>query len=300
MLGIGFEQGDQVVPAPSSLQEPAQLLFRPLVGEVHLRQILPSLDGRVGIAKLSLAQSRQLPKPIASHFVAQVLDVAGLTQQIAQLGIFSPLPIVALEKRHCIFVRGIERQDLGVLLRRLGLSRLARQGTRLVEERHDPLFRRRVCGGRQRIEQRIVPEPCLSQPVDEFTRRGGHGTAVIGFDIPRRSLRDFSIPAELLAVVHRQLDGAIVGRFDLQGTRSVRKAMLSGKLLGKLDEQLGRFAPFRVRNALPRLHAFERHRGQHLLQGRIVAPLEASRLAQRLGSTRPIASAMSDRRLVLE
>ncbi len=128
-----FVEVREIVPAVGALENSRQRLARRLVGPVDGEQLLPGVDGALGVAEVALAESRDLAQAIPPRFDRLARSASGRQEDVTQLGVVALRSQVVLHPRKSLGVHGIRFEDLAVFLERVGSFARLGERLRLVE-----------------------------------------------------------------------------------------------------------------------------------------------------------------------
>ena len=143
--GVALEGVREIVPAPGALEQPTQVLAGGIVAAIERGDLPPRGDGAVDVAKLRLAQARDLAQlrlarlgeraggaRRARQHLAKLDPLAQATKLILDGG--ERLGVAHVDREH-LAVRGVGLLALAVLRERLGLGEHLRDAVELLGAR---------------------------------------------------------------------------------------------------------------------------------------------------------------------
>ena len=120
--GLLLEQVGEVVPALRLLEQARERLARAVVAAVDRQQLLPRVDGAVGVAQVALAEAGHLAQPLLSGLDRLAGRAHRGEQHVAQRGVVALGAQVVLDPGERLGVGRIGFEHLSVL--RVGLGAL--------------------------------------------------------------------------------------------------------------------------------------------------------------------------------
>ena len=156
-----LDEVGEVVPALRALEEAAQRLPARFVGAIEREELPPCVRRAFRVAERPFAEPRHFAEAPLPFFDRLARRGHRAEEHVAERRVVALGAKVVLDPREGLGVDGVHREDLAVLVVRLGARAAAREDLRRVEEALERVPRhvrhlRRACGRRDRRGRRHV------------------------------------------------------------------------------------------------------------------------------------------------